>query len=820
MKPKILILLTLAAATSLYAVEQVQLSTLDLKLAVQGHGHPGVDRSVEGKPLSIAGQRFEHGFGTHAPSELCIDLKGGSTRFTASVGIDGEDGAIGNDGSVEFIVLGDGKELFRSGVMRGGQKAKSADVDLTGLKMLILRVTDGGDGNARDHGDWAEAVFQVAGARPETVPPPPPPPLPDRWAMGKDPEISWNVLEDTHLPHQDFIEQSGRGISQVVTYGVSADRSLTVSRHVVWPTLRTIPNDTHASLKHEYSSKYEPVIHVDNALLAPMKVETITLDGTLAIRGRGILGIDVERTIFPTTEKLASLECWTLRNGGEKALTLTVDPMQYTDVARGVYGVYLLDVSHNAPASIILEPGKELKFDVTFSGRIANEAPVRLDAAAEEGKRRAFVRSLQQALRLETPDPVLDRTFAQAKIRVAESIFATRGGLMLGPGGLAYYAAVWCNDNVEYAGPFFPFLGDSGGNEASLNTYRLFRPFMGPDYHRIPSSIVAEGKDIWEGAGDRGDAAMYAYGASRFCLANGGRAVAEELWPAIAWCLEYCKRKTTADGVIASDSDELEGRFPAGKANLSTACLNYGGLRSAADLARVLGKSEEAREFDSRADALAKAIETFFGDKVEGFDTYRYYDGNDVLRSWICLPLCMGILDRKAGTIAALFSPRLWTPDGLATQGGDHTFWDRSTLYGLRGVFQAGETDKALRFLSAYSRRRLLGEHVPYAVEAWPEGGQRHLSSESGLYCRVFVEGLFGILPTGLDRFRCTPRLPEGWPHMALRSVRAFGHDFDLIVERAGAGVTVTVRMENKIVLERAVPANGSIDVVLPQNRE
>jgi hypothetical protein len=44
---------------------------------------------------------------------------------------------------------------------------------------------------------------------------------------------------------------------------------------------------------------------------------------------------------------------------------------------------------------------------------------------------------------------------------------------------------------------------------------------------------------------------------------------------------------------------------------------------------------------------------------VQGFNTYRYYEGNTVLRSWMCVPLAMGIFDRKAATIDALFSPYL-----------------------------------------------------------------------------------------------------------------------------------------------------------------
>ena len=239
-------------------------------------------------------------------------------------------------------------------------------------------------------------------------------------------------------------------------------------------------------------------------------------------------------------------------------------------------------------------------------------------------------------------------------------------------------------------------------------------------------------------------------------------------------------------------------------------------MRSAADLGRALGKDAEARSYDQQADTLAKAINSYFGGKVEGFDTYRYYEGNDVLRSWICLPLCMGLMDRRDGTIAALFSPRLWTADGLATQAGEKAFWDRSTLYGFRGVFQAGETTTALRYLSAYTNRRLLGDHVPYPVEAWPEGDQRHLSSESGLYCRIFTEGLFGLRPSGLDRFVCTPRLPDGWPRMALRSVRAFNHNFDVVVERQGQGLHLAVSQDGKTVSEKDLQPGQSAEVSLP----
>ena len=174
---------------------------------------------------------------------------------------------------------------------------------------------------------------------------------------------------------------------------------------------------------------------------------------------------------------------------------------------------------------------------------------------------------------------------------------------------------------------------------------------------------------------------MIAYGAARYALARGDKAEARELWPLIEWCLEYCNRKLTPAGVVASNSDELENRFPAGDANLCTSTLYYDALRSAVMLGRELGISaKQLNTYRDQANALEKAKEKHFGYEIEGFHSYRYYEGNDILRSWICMPLVMGIYTRTQGTIDALFSPRLWTDDGLLTQAGTETFWNHRPL--------------------------------------------------------------------------------------------------------------------------------------------
>ena len=643
----------------------------------------------------------------------------------------------------------------------------------------------------------------------------------NRWSINPDGSISWNVKD--RIPHYDHIEMSGLKVSTVLRYGVNADGSFELNKSMVWPMLRTIPNNTHASLMRRFAWNATDMVSVNGQSLSGEKVNKITLDGKMTVESTIGLPRNAEaeltRIIFPAVAKPAVYEKYILRNTGSSPLTVEVPESRAvinTDPEKGVDGSYKLVSEIIGAATKQLQPKEELVFYAAITGYKNGEAELKPDVEKELQERKELIAGFWNNLILETPDPVVNTMFAFAKIRGAESIYDTKGGLMHGPGGESYYAAIWANDQAEYINPFFPYLGYGAGNGSALNSFKHFARFMNPEYEKIPSSIIAEGIDVWGGAGDRGDAAMVAYGASRYALARGGKAEAEELWPLIEWCLEYCHRNLNDKGVVASDSDELEGRFPAGKANLCTSSLYYDALRSAVYLGKDLKKPFSVLSaYEKQARDLRENMENYFGAKVEGFDTYQYYEGNDVLRSWICIPLTVGIFDRKEGTINALFSPRLWTENGLLTQAGSETFWDRSTLYALRGVYACGSTAKATEYLKFYSNQRLLGDHVPYAIEAWPEGSQRHLSAESGLYGRIITEGMFGIRPTGLKSFTFTPRLPSEWNSMNLRKIKAFNTTFDIEVLRENGKQLVTVKSEGKTLLHKAIKEGEIVSVKL-----
>lgn len=644
----------------------------------------------------------------------------------------------------------------------------------------------------------------------------------NRWSINPDGSISWEVKD--RVPHYDHIEMSGLKVSTVLRYGVNADGSFELNKSMVWPMLRTIPNNTHASLMRRFAWNASDMVSVNGQSLSGEKVNKITLDGKMTVVSTIELSrngkAELTRIIFPAVSSPAVYEKYILRNTGTSPLVVEVPEsraVNHTDPAKGVDGSYKLVSEIIGAATKQLQPKEELVFYAALTGYKEGEAELKPDVEKELQARKDLIAGFWDNLILETPDPVVNTMFAFAKIRGAESIYNTKGGLMHGPGGESYYAAIWANDQAEYINPFFPFLGYEVGNGSALNSFKHFARFMNPEYEKIPSSIIAEGLDVWGGAGDRGDAAMVAYGAARYALARGDKAEAEELWPLIEWCLEYCRRNLNDKGVVASDADELEGRFPAGKANLCTSSLYYDALCSASYLGKDLQKPFFAlADYEKQAKDLRKNMEEYFGAKVEGFDTYQYYEGNDILRSWICIPLTVGIDDRKDGTINALFSPRLWTKDGLLTQAGSETFWDRSTLYALRGVYACGETEKATEYLKFYSGQRLLGEHVPYAIEAWPEGSQRHLSAESGLYCRIITEGIFGIRPTGLKSFTFTPRLPQEWNTMNLRKIKAFNTTFDLEIIRENGKQKITVKSEGKVLLSKNIKTGETISVKLP----
>ena len=147
--------LPLLTATEIPADQRsVSLTRLKFEESVVGWGRPLRDQVlVEGGSsalLEVGGAFFENGLFAHAPARYVLRPGKRWNRFVSRFGLQD-----GHDGSVVFVVSGDGRELFRSGVLRD-HRARSLDIDVSGVERLELRVEEGGDGPNSDWGVWLE----------------------------------------------------------------------------------------------------------------------------------------------------------------------------------------------------------------------------------------------------------------------------------------------------------------------------------------------------------------------------------------------------------------------------------------------------------------------------------------------------------------------------------------------------------------------------------------------------------------------------------------------------------------------------------------
>jgi hypothetical protein len=112
------------------------------------------DEMLSAATLLLGGKHYERGLSSFAGSEIEFDLKGLYDKFSAMAGIDD---SSGTNATAEFLVIGDGKELWRSGELKKSDAPKSVEVSITGVHKLTLRTTSAGGRRNRIQADWAES---------------------------------------------------------------------------------------------------------------------------------------------------------------------------------------------------------------------------------------------------------------------------------------------------------------------------------------------------------------------------------------------------------------------------------------------------------------------------------------------------------------------------------------------------------------------------------------------------------------------------------------------------------------------------------------
>lgn len=120
----------------------------------------------------------------------------------------------------------------------------------------------------------------------------------NRWKINESGSISWIVKSGD--VHKDNIEMSGKFISAVVHYGTKSDQSFYTERIVVWPMLRTIPNNTHASLIQTFNADIIDKLVIDGKKQVQEKVSEIELNGKINVNSTLNGKLKLVRNLFPS----------------------------------------------------------------------------------------------------------------------------------------------------------------------------------------------------------------------------------------------------------------------------------------------------------------------------------------------------------------------------------------------------------------------------------------------------------------------------------------------------------------------------------------
>ena len=310
---KLIFTAILSGFAGLYAMGQneIRLMDMDLNKSYQTYGGTVKGKSVTNEPASIQGKTYDDVIGVQAKSHIKIDLHKNASRFQAQVGIadshidytdksltvipfvdgtkmyfdtrknaktfvglEGKDGKV-HPGSVLFILKGDDKELYNSGIVKLGDAPKTIDIPLNGIKILDLIVEPTDDGPSGDHALWITPQIEYMEIIPSII---------STSYQGKGPEVSSGTEKKLldkikRLPQQglplentsfDWLLQPSR--SKAGIYATPDGKSILLSNGMVARMFRVLPNLS--------------TLDIFNRMTGESMLRAVSSEGSLTIDGK------------------------------------------------------------------------------------------------------------------------------------------------------------------------------------------------------------------------------------------------------------------------------------------------------------------------------------------------------------------------------------------------------------------------------------------------------------------------------------------------------------------------------------------------------
>lgn len=466
----------------------------------------------------------------------------------------------------------------------------------------------------------------------------------------------------------------------------------------------------------------------------------------------------------------------------------------------------------------------------------ASQLPARYEAAEARRLR------IQKQITVTTPDPYLDAAVGALNL-AADGVWDENEGAVM------HGAVAWRMKLLGWRGPY---ANDAlGWHERARRHFTYWAGQQKPG--DIPAELPPPEEETFLARSRR---ALHSPGAMSFnhydmnlvyidalfrhLQWTGDLEFARQVWPVIQRHLTWERRLFRREfgpeklplyeayaAIWASDDMQYHG----GGVAYSSAYNHWHNLM-AARLARLLG--DDPAPYQREADLIARAMRGFLWQPDRGaFAEFKDLLGRQLVHPAAGLWSVYHVLDSEIATPAEAWQltryvereiPRLpvrgpGVPDGLsmfATSSWMPYSWSVNNvvmgenLHTALGFWQAGRADAAYDLARSSLLASLFMGICPGNIgsmnylDAYRGESQRDFADGAGVFSRMLVEGLFGILPDLLhDTLRVSPGLPSGWEHAVLKHP---GVDFSYRRSDATEHYTLVSHLPRSARLEFTLP--------------
>ena len=301
----------------------------------------------------------------------------------------------------------------------------------------------------------------------------------------------------------------------------------------------------------------------------------------------------------------------------------------------------------------------------------------------------------------------------------------------------------------------------------------------------------------------------------------------------------------TIDDQLETGMDDLHRRWKGPKPKryeaIDASCYTYMNLKAVANMARLLGKSQDAAYYDAYAAKTANAVETILWDPT----LQRYCDRNpengelsDYNSITIFYPMFAGIARKEHLSVISryLTNPKeYWTPYPVPALSQtdpefdpEHRYWAGLTWPATNSHVFEGFADAAKRLDRSQMAKagelflKMVALHSQPRADFYehyhPLTG-KPLSSFRDYMHSWWIETIIregaGLEPQDDGGLRIDP-IPMGLKYYALRGAKYRGRSVDVLWNDATAGKGLTVRVDGKVLRHVATFQPGDAPVVIP----